>query len=143
MRSAYEWLASVCGTQPIRVRLATQAFTFSHGDSRAELTPVVWFADSTDDKCIVAVGEDPVAAGAVSVDLMDQRVMSIPMARRQRALWAILHLGIKRLRNPARFAIQLPEVIFTNDQVLASAFDNQQRQALVQAVAWAPSCRFE
>jgi len=141
VRSAYEILASICGTKPIHIRFGANEFVFSWGPSQYRLKPLAWF-DVTNPSShkIVGIDDQPSVPNVVAVHVIRD---AIPAAQRQSALEAVLAGGMKKLRNPARFAAQRPEVIFENDEVLAVAFDHQQRQALAKAVWWSPACRFQ
>jgi hypothetical protein len=141
--SAYEFLARIFGTKPIRIRLAPDAFVFSQGESRNRIRPIVWFEPAASSGPILAVGDQSPPPNAVAVDLAADGIAAIPVAQRERALEAVLRFGVKSLRNPATIAVQRPEVIFENDELLAAAFDHKQREALINAVGWAFGCRFE
>lgn len=143
MPSAYEFLARIFGTKPIRIRLAAEAFVFSQGESRNQIRPIVWFEPAASSGRIVAVGDQSPPANAVAVHLLADGIAAIPVAQRERALEALLRFGIRTLRNPGTIAVQRPEVIFENDKLLAAAFEHKQREALTRAVDWAFGCRFE
>jgi hypothetical protein len=134
-------LAELFGTKPIHV-LAPDAFVFSQGDSQSQIRPLVWFDRTRSSRRIVAAGEQSPPANAIAVHLIADGMLALPMAQREEALEAVLRVGIKSLRNPARIVIQRPEVIFENDELLAAVFEHRQREALAKAVDWAFGCRF-
>jgi hypothetical protein len=146
MPSAFELLARICGTRHIRIRLASDVFAFSQGESRSQIRPVVWFERADASWRIVAVGDQPppTPSTAVAVDLVADRTGTVPVIR-ERGLGAVLRFGIRSLPNPARIPVQRPEVVFEDDEFLAPAFSNEQRHALTRAVtaAGAVGCRFE
>jgi hypothetical protein len=129
--SLYEWLAWLIGTQPINVDLASDAFTFSRRDTRVNVRPVVWVEDFGQSSKIVAVGDEAPPAGAVRVDISSPLAVTLSSELRQRALEAVLIVGLKSLAHTGTF--QRPEIIFHNDILLARGFDDEQRRALTQA----------
>jgi len=141
--SAYEFLARLIGTKPIHVTLASDAFTFSRGDTRFHVRPQVWLDRVGPSGAIVAIGDQPPPAGAEPLDVTSARVAVMAPGVRQKALEAVLFLGFKALQHPGTF--QRPEVVFHNDALLAVPFDGQQREALRQAAsaARAFASRFE
>ncbi len=143
MASLYEFFARLLGTKPIHVSLAADAFTFSRGDTRVQIRPLVWLEHEGATARIVAIGDKPPPPGAIAVDLASSRVVRLPSPLRQRALEAVLFQGLKSLSHQG--TIQRPEIIFHGDSILAPAFDSQQRDALEQAASRARAfgTRFE
>jgi hypothetical protein len=139
----YEFLARLLGTKPIHVNLSADAFTFSSGETRVRLRPLVWLEHDAPTAPIVAIGNNSPPPGAIAVDLASSQVIRLPSSLRQRALEAVLFQGLKRLAHTG--TIQRPEIIFHGDSVLAPAFDSHQRDALQQAASRARAfgIRFE
>ena len=77
MVSAYELLAKLFGTKPIHIRLDADVFLFSQGDSRTQITPVVWHDRADFSGRIVAVGDQSPPANAVPVHLITDRSANI------------------------------------------------------------------
>jgi hypothetical protein len=131
--SVYEWVARLLGTQPIRVRIATDAFTFHCGNSVCHVRPVVWCSDTGSAGKVLALGDEPPPPGALPVNLTSGQALHLPTKLRGEALKAVLARGFRGLGGEGTF--QRPEVIFENDAVLTDAFGGQQRDALRQAAS--------
>jgi hypothetical protein len=128
--SIYDFLARLLGTKPIRVRLASDAFTFRCGHSQSHVRPVVWCASAGPPK-ILAIGDDAPLHGAMLVELSSPQALALPLHVRKQGLTAVLARGFRGLG--AEATIQRPEIIFENDTVLAAVFEGEQREALRKA----------
>lgn len=122
----YELLAKLLGTKPIRVHLTSDTFIFRCGLTESHVRPVVWCA--ADSTTVLSVGDEAPPAGGLPVHLASSEAFALPFRVRQQALRAALARGFKTLQSEA--AIQRPEIIFHNDDVLATAFEGQQRESL-------------
>ena len=143
MPTPYEKLAWVLGTKPVEINFAEDAFTFSCGDATIRVTPIVWLEQSDCAAQVVAVGDDPPQSPANPVYLTSAQIDTLPVATRQKALESLLDVGMRQL--PSGRRLQRPVIVFRNDNILAHAFENEQREALrqVASAALAVEVRFE
>lgn len=127
----YELLAKLLGTKPIRVHLTSDTFIFRCGLTESHVRPVVWCAAAAASTTVLSVGDEAPPAGGLPVHLPSSEALALPFRVRQQALRAALARGFKTLQ--AEATIHRPEIIFHNDDVLATAFEGQQTESLRQA----------
>ena len=132
MISAYDLLARLLGTKPIHVTLGADVFTFMSGNTRSHVRARVWVQrqDGGNER-IIAVGDEQPLGDASLIDLASAHLHGMSPDLRVKALTAVLNRGFKGLASEA--TIQTPEIVFHNDEAIAEAFANHQRDALRQA----------